>query len=82
MRREADFSSDDWDIDGESDLYVSSMSDFLETPAGDFDWGPGTKRLPRLRALVRRVRDHLPAIAIGAGFTLLVVGLVLVAASR
>jgi len=45
------------------------MNDFLETPVGDFEWGPQNRLLSRLR-------DHLPAVAIGAGLVLTLAGLV------
>jgi len=45
------------------------MNDFLETPVGDFEWGPRNR-------LLSRWRDHLPAVAIGAGLVLTLAGLV------
>jgi hypothetical protein len=53
------------------------MTDFLETPVGDVEWGPNHHRLRRLRSFARLVRTHLPALAIGAGFMLLTTGLIL-----
>ena len=55
------------------------MTDFLELPVGDFEWGPHQRNFPRLRRIVRFVRTHLPSVAIGAGFTLLVAGMMLLA---
>jgi|GEM_PF-1297109 len=49
--------------------YSPPMNDFLETPVGDFEWGPQNRLLSRLR-------DHLPAVAIGAGLVLTLAGLV------
>ncbi|MDC1302122.1 hypothetical protein N8Z08_01350 [bacterium] len=58
------------------------MTDFLETPAGDFEWGPNHHRLPRLRSFAGLVRTHLPALAIGAGFMLLTTGLIVLASQH
>jgi hypothetical protein len=45
------------------------MTDFLETPVGNFEWGPQNRYWAYLR-------HALPALAIGAGFTLALVGLI------
>lgn len=45
------------------------MTDFLETPVGDFDWGPQNRYWAYLR-------HALPALAIGAGLTFTLVGLI------
>lgn len=71
-----------WDKTGECDSYLSIMTDFLETPAGDFEWGPDRRRLPRVRRFAALVRTHLPSLAIGAGFTLLAAGLILLVSWR
>ena len=47
-----------------------TMTDFLETPVGDFEWGPGGKIRNRLHRM-------LPAIAIGAGLTIAIAGVLI-----
>jgi hypothetical protein len=49
-------------------LYRLVMTDFLDAPATNFQWGPQTRSWTYLQKL-------LPSLAIGAGLTFTLVGL-------